>query len=208
MFVISKKKEKKITVRCIGMSSTDVTGSGYLIECPTGEKILLDFGIYQSSKPFEDYKINKRKLDFKTSEITAVIISHINGDHYLLLPKAVKAGLNCPIYLSEETVDFTRPMLEDSAKIMERDVQAFNRKLKKEHDPVYTLEDVYNTLPLFKGCSKNEFHHISENVWFRLISAGHIFGSCQIELYVKLPSGRIEKIPLRGYLHHRRREHL
>ena len=197
---MSKKKEKKISVRCIGMSSTEVTGSGYLVECPTGEKIILDLGIYQSSKPYEDYKINKRKFDFKPSEITAAIISHVNADHYCLFPKAVKDGLNCPIYMSEDTVDFAKPMLEDCAKIMDRDVQAFNRKLKKEHSPVYTMKDVEDTLPLIRGCVRNEFHYITENVWFRLLNAGHIFGSCQIELYIKLPSGVVKKICYSGDL--------
>mgnify|MGYP001622898687 CR=1 FL=1 len=50
----------------------------------------------------------------------------------------------------------------------------------------------------FRGCSKNEIHYITENVWFKLISAGHIFGSCQIELYIKLSSGIIRKIVYGG----------
>lgn len=194
---MSKKKDK-VTVRCVGMSSCEVTGSGYLVECPTGEKILLDCGIYQSSKPYEDYKINKRKFDFKPSELNAVIISHANADHFCLLPKLVHDGADCDIFIAAENVDFMKPMLEDSAKIMERDVQAFNRKLKREHSPVYTLDDVADTFPLFRGCTKNEYHYISENVWFELLDAGHIFGSCQIVLYIKLPSGSIRKIAYSG----------
>lgn len=200
METIGKKKKDKITVSCIGMSSCEVTGSGYLVECPTGEKILLDLGIYQSSKPYEDYKINKRKFGFKPSEIDAVIISHSNADHFALLPKAVHDGLKCNIYIASENVDFMKPMLEDSAKILERDSQSFSRKFKREHFPVYDLEDVSNTLPLFRGCSKNVDHYITENVWFKLINAGHIFGSCQIELFVKLPSGVIKKIAYSGDL--------
>lgn len=196
---MSKKKEK-ITVRCVGMSAVDVTGSGYLVETPTGEKILLDCGLYQSSKPYEDYKINKKKFDFKPSELTAVIISHINCDHYCALPKLVRDGSKCNFYLSEETVDFVKPMLEDSAKIMDRDAISFTRRYKKEHHPIYTKEDVENTLPYFRGCSKNEDHYITENVWFRFIPAGHIFGSCQIELYIKMPSGSIKKICYSGDL--------
>ena len=153
METIGKKKKDKITVHCIGMSSCEVTGSGYFVECPTGEKILLDLGIFQSSKPYEDYKINKRKFDFKPSEIDAVIISHVNADHYCLLPKAVHEGLKCNIYTASENIDFVKPMLEDSAKILDRDAQSFNRKFKREHLPVYTLEDVYSTLPLFRGCT-------------------------------------------------------
>ena len=182
------------------MSSCDVTGSSYLIECPTGEKILLDCGIYQTSKPYEDYKINRRKFDFKPSELTAVIISHINADHYALLPKLVHDGAHCNFYISAETIDFVRPMLEDSAKIFERDVQAFNRKFKREHIPVYNFDDVENSLKYFRGCSKNEEHYITENVRFKFINAGHIFGSCQIELYIKLPSGVIKKIAYSGDL--------
>lgn len=197
---MGKKKTEKVTIRCVGMSSCEVTGSSYLVECPTGEKILLDCGIFQSSKPYEDYKINKRKFDFKPSELNAVIISHINADHYCLLPKLVHDGANCDIYISAETVDFVKPMLEDSAKIMERDVQAFDRKFKREHAPVYDMEDVMDTLPLFRGCTKNEIHYISENVWFKFLNAGHIFGSCQIELYIKLPSGSIRKICYSGDL--------
>ena len=196
---MSKKKEK-ITVKCVGMSSIQVTGSSYLIECPTGEKILLDCGLSQSSNSYEDYKINKRKFDFKPSEITAVIISHINCDHYCLIPKFIHDGGNCNIYLSEETLDFVKPMLEDSAKIMERDAIFFTRKYKKQHIPIYNEDDVKKSLNYFRGCSKNEIHYITENVWFKLISAGHIFGSCQIELYIKLSSGIIKKICYSGDL--------
>lgn len=194
------KKKDKVTVKCIGMSSTEVTGSGYLVECPTGEKIILDLGLYQSNKPFEDYKINKRKFDFKPSDITAVIISHINCDHFCMLPKFVRDGGKCNFYLSEETVDFVKPMLEDSAKIMERDAFGFSKRYKKEYSPIYTIDDVEKSLQYFRGCSKNKEHYITENVWFKLIPAGHIFGSCQIELYIKLPSGVIKKIGYSGDL--------
>ena len=194
------KKKDKIVISCVGMSASEVTGSGYLVECPTGEKILLDLGIFQSNKPFEDYKINRRKFKFKPSDITAVIISHINSDHFAMLPKFVHDGGNCNFYLSEETIDFIKPMLEDSAKIMERDAFGFSRKYKKEYSPIYTMEDVQKSLNYFRGCSKEQDHYITENVWFRLIPAGHIFGSCQIELYVKLPSGVVKKIGYSGDL--------
>ena len=34
-------------VKCVGMSSCEVTGSAYLVEAPTGEKVLMDMGIFQ-----------------------------------------------------------------------------------------------------------------------------------------------------------------
>ena len=60
----TKSKGNKVIVRCIGMSSTDVTGSAYLVEVGE-EKFLIDYGLYQSNHPYEDYKINSRKPDFK-----------------------------------------------------------------------------------------------------------------------------------------------
>lgn len=200
MVSISKKSKDKITVRCVGPSATNVTGSGYLIECPTGEQILLDCGLYQSANAYESYKINKRKFKFKPKDITAVIISHINADHYCLLPKFVAEGGDCNIYISEETVAFTKPMLEDSANIMERDVKFFKKKYKGDFSPIYTPDDVERTLPHFVGVSKGATHKISDNVSFRLVSAGHIFGSCQIELFITLPSKVTKKICYSGDL--------
>ena len=59
---MGKKTDKSIKVSCVGMSGKEVTGSAYLVECPTGEKILLDCGLYQSSYRYESYKINQKKL--------------------------------------------------------------------------------------------------------------------------------------------------
>ncbi len=191
---------EKITVRCAGMASTDVTGSCYLVECPTGEKILLDCGIYQSGNITEAYKINHRRFPFKPKEITAVIISHLNADHFCLLPEFAAEGGTCPYYISDESVEFVRPILEDSARIMERDARILSKKNGCEHRPVYDMSDVTVFLSHFRGCRENTIHQITDNVRFRLVPAGHIFGSCQIELYITLPSRSVKKICYTGDL--------
>ena len=38
---MGKKSNNKVIVRAVGMSSTSVTGSAYIVETPTGEKLLL-----------------------------------------------------------------------------------------------------------------------------------------------------------------------
>lgn len=200
VYISKKHKGDKITVKCVGMSSTDVTGSGYLVECPTGEKILLDCGLYQSGNAYQAYKINSRKFNFKPKEVTAVIISHINADHYCLLPKFVADGGNCNFYISEETLDFVKPMLDDSARIMQRDADMLERRYSKSYAPVYTQADVDMSMERFRGCKKDEIHKITDNVSFRFVSAGHIFGSCQIELFITLPSKVIKKICYSGDL--------
>lgn len=201
MIPISRKVlSEKVTVRCAGMASSDVTGSCYLVECPSGEKILLDCGIYQSGNIVEAYKINRRKFSFRPKDITAVIVSHLNADHFCLLPKFAAEGGDCPYYISEESVEFVRPILEDSARIMERDARILSKKNSAAQKPVYNMEDVSLALPHFRGCEEMTMHRITDHVSFRLVPAGHIFGSCQIELYITLPSGTMKKICYTGDL--------
>jgi metallo-beta-lactamase family protein len=73
-------KSKKIRVRFIGKNADDVTGSMILVEMQD-YKILLDCGLYQSSNIKDDYKINSRKLEFKSSDIDYIFINHAHIDH-------------------------------------------------------------------------------------------------------------------------------
>lgn len=195
-----RKDNNKIQVSCVGMSGGEVTGSCYLIECPTGEKILLDAGLYQNNDPYKSWKINKQKFSFKPKEIDYIFISHLNIDHIGMLPRIIREGFNGQVFISYESVEFIKPMLEDSAKIMERDILNFNRKYKKEHSPIYDFEDVEKTLSYIRGAASQEIIKLNENISIRFIPAGHIFGSCQIELFIKLPSGNVKKISYSGDL--------
>lgn len=191
-------KQKKIEIRFLGRSSTEVTGSIILVECPTGEKILLDCGLYQNSNLVESYKVNTQKLDFKPSEITFMAISHLNIDHLGLVPRLFAEGADCPVYMYYPNIEFVPIMLEDSAKIMERDAVTLTRRLKKEILPIYNQYNVEKATSHFKGCAKNEIIQVSPNVGIKFIPAGHIFGSTQIMLYIKSPSGHIETIAYSG----------
>lgn len=180
------------------MSSTEVTGSLNLVECPTGEKILLDCGLYQGSNLYESHKINTKKFDFKPSEINAVIISHLNIDHLGLIPRLFDEGANCKIYMYYPNIEFVSIMLEDSAKIMDRDAVTLTRRYRKDFKPIYTQSSVEKSVDHLLGCDKNEIIQITDNVGIEFIPAGHIFGSTQIALYIKSPSGHIDKIGYSG----------
>ena len=198
---MGKSKGNKVIVRCVGKSAEEVTGSMYLITCPTGERILLDAGLYQtSSKPYEAYKINNRKFDFKPEELTAVVLSHIHSDHAHAIPKLVKGGFNGKIYTQYKTLDFFEPMLMDSAKIMGRDALMFSKRLNQDVKPIYTPEDVQPALKMLVGIKYNEEVKISDNVTLVLKSAAHIIGSSQIILYIKTPSGSVRKLTYVGDL--------
>ena len=55
------KTKKGVTIDFLGMSSTEVTNSVYLIKFKEYQ-ILLDFGMYQTNNLIEDYKVNHRKI--------------------------------------------------------------------------------------------------------------------------------------------------
>ena len=196
MNIIAKKQ--KIQIRFLGRSSTEVTGSIILVECPTGEKILLDCGLYQNSNLTESHRINTQKLDFKPSEITFMAISHLNIDHLGLVPRLFAEGADCPVYMYYPNIELVPIMLADSANIMERDAITLTRRLKREILPIYNLSNVEKALSHFKGCAKNEIIQITENVGLKFIPAGHIFGSTQIVLYIKSPSGHIDTVAYSG----------
>ena len=196
----SKSKGNKVIVRCIGKSAESVTGSMYLIQCETGEQILIDAGLYQSNNLLEDYRINNRKFDFKPSEITAVILTHLHIDHTGLVGRLVKEGLQCNIYINYKAVDFLEHMLTDSAKIMARDAVILSKKSSTSVQPIYSQEDVENTLKLVRGVKNGEEIRITDNVSFKLQDAGHVFASSQISVYVKTLSGSIKKVCFSGDL--------
>ena len=196
---ISKsKKESKVKITVVGQSGKEVTGSSYLVECPTGEKILLDSGMYQSHNKYESYKINNKKLKYDVKDLTFIAISHLNGDHLFLNPLLYKKGATCNTYMYYKNLEFVKPMLEDCVKIMEREAIGFTKKLGFEHQPIYTNCDVENALSHLRGVEANEIIEITENVSLQFIPAGHIYGSCQIVLYIKKPSGNIVKIGYTG----------
>ena len=197
---MGKKSNNKVIVRCVGKSADEVTGSMYLIQCETGEQILIDAGLYQSNDLKHDYKVNSRKFDFKPSEITAVILSHLHIDHVGLTCRLVKEGLQCNIYINYKAVDFLEHMLTDSAKIMARDAVILSKKSSTSVQPIYSQEDVENTLKLVRGVKNGEEIRITDNVSFKLQDAGHVVASSQISVYVRTLSGSIKKVCFSGDL--------
>ena len=90
---LAKKKKDGIKVSFVDEpASEDVTGSFVLIETPN-HKIGIDYGLVQSNDKYEDFLANNRKTkEFKAKDLDIVFISHLHGDHCLLLPKLYKNG--------------------------------------------------------------------------------------------------------------------
>jgi len=93
-----------VELKCLGSSST---GNCYLLENET-ECLVIECGI-----PFKDVKI---ALDFNTSKIVGVLVSHEHGDHFKYIKDYLKAGV--PIMSSQGTWSTLPYEVEISDKVM------------------------------------------------------------------------------------------
>lgn len=171
-------------IKFLGAART-VTGSFYVIDT---EKVrfAVDCGMFQGVKAIEERNYGDFSVDPKSIEF--LILSHAHIDHSGLIPKLCKAGFKGPIYCSSATEELCRVMLPDSAHIQEFEVKRKNRKLSRVDkvalEPIYTIQDALNSLYQFVTLNYDEVHEVAEGVELRLRDAGHILGSCIIELWV------------------------
>ncbi|MCX7797412.1 MAG: MBL fold metallo-hydrolase [Melioribacter sp.] len=172
-------------IQFIGATQT-VTGSMHLIKA-CGKKFLLDCGLFQGKRK-EAFELNRTFDFFDPKEIDFVILSHAHIDHSGNLPTLVKKGFNGKIFTTFATRDLAAIMLQDSAHIQIKDVEFVNKKRKKRgqnlFEPLYTLDDVFQTLKLFVGLNYHHEFEISSGINLTFFDAGHILGSSIIFLSI------------------------
>ncbi len=171
-------------------AAREVTGSAHLITLDSGYTILMDCGLYQgNNKKMEDFN---RSWYFDPTMIDCLILSHAHIDHSGRIPKLVKDGFRGDIICTHATRSLCAIMLLDSAKIQERDAQYYNekhakkkRKNKRTRTPLYTTEDVTETMQLFTGAAYNKWYNVNPAVQVLFKDAGHILGSASVTLKIK-----------------------
>ena len=167
----------------------EVTGSCSLLEV-NDKQILIDCGMEQGQDLFENIEI-----PVAPAEIDAVVVTHAHIDHSGKLPFLVANGYKGPIYSTEATYQLCDIMLKDSAHIQEFEAQWRNRKGQRageeEYVPLYTTEDVMNTLPLFKTAGYQTDVELFDGVTINYTDAGHLLGSANV--LFKLKEDGVEK---------------
>jgi metallo-beta-lactamase family protein len=159
-----------------------VTGSRHLLEI-NGKKVLVDCGLFQGSRELRQR--NWEPFPIPPHELDAIVVTHAHLDHIGYLPKLVAQGYQGPIYATAATIKLSRISLPDSAKIQEEDARTAN-KVGSRHQPalpLYTVEDAYNCMRLFKEVKYHEMHGLPGGAQFRFLHAGHILGSAFAEIY-------------------------
>ena len=165
-----------------------VTGSSHLLTLDNGYKILLDCGLYQGRE--EGYEDFNRKWRFDPGEIDCLVISHAHIDHIGRVPALVKDGFNGNIVCTSATRDLASIMLLDSAYIQEKDAEYTNKRRGREGkplvEPLYTAFDARKCLDNFVGIAYNRWFRINGNVSVIFRDAGHILGSSNVTLKIKV----------------------
>ncbi len=174
-------KTNNIKIQFLGAAGT-VTGSKYLIET-ANKKILVDCGLFQGLKELRQRNWDKLPLD--VSDIDFVLLTHGHLDHVGYLPLLVKQGFNNNIYATSPTIEVTKLILLDSAKIQEEDAERANRFKYSKHKPakpLYNTTEAEAVFPLLNSLPIDKWIDIDPSISFRFKYNGHIIGACFIEI--------------------------
>lgn len=161
-----------------------VTGSKILVEA-LDKRILVDCGLFQGLKTLR--QLNWAKFPVPPESIHEIILTHAHLDHTGLLPLLVKNGFKGPVHCTLPTRDLTEIILFDSAKIQEEDASRADKYHYAKHEhplPLYTIQDVVDTLPLLVSHQLHEWVLLAPDLGFQFHNNGHILGSSFVELKV------------------------
>ena len=168
----------------LGAAKT-VTGSNFLVEA-AGKKFLVDCGMYQG-KITEELE-NSDPFIYDVKDIDFMLLTHAHIDHSGRIPKLYNEGYKNPIYATKATCDLCEIMLPDSGHIQEVEIEWRNRKRMREGldplPPLYTAEEAYNSLEIFRAVQYDDIVEIDDNISVRFNDAGHMLGSAIIEVWV------------------------
>lgn len=168
-------------------AAQNVTGSRCLLEA-NGIRILVDCGLFQErdsrGRNWEEFCVPPHTID-------AVLLTHAHVDHCGLLPKLVREGFKGKVYCTAATADIAEIMLLDSAKLQEEDAAYKKRRHEREgrkgrypENPLYTVDDVNTSLPLFSPVPYGEAVSLGDDVGVKFFDAGHVLGSSMVTITV------------------------
>lgn len=167
-------------------AARNVTGSKHLITLDSGYQILLDCGMFQGMGENTD-KLNEH-FGFNPAAVDCIILSHAHIDHSGLIPRLMSEGFSGKIYCTPPTMDLTRILLMDSARIQEQDAQYSNKNRMRKGlpliKPLYTEQDAVRSMDLFRIVEYGSLHTVNDDVKLLFTDAGHIIGSAAVHLTI------------------------
>lgn len=180
---MSKNKKHKAEILFEGYSNEDVSGSSYLIKYKN-DNTLVDFGLFQSSNPLEQYQKNTRDLKFKPKDIKSIVLTHIHVDHVGLVCRLYKLGCEANIYVVKGSKKFLKEMWTDCAKIMGKDCIRLSKMYKRKFKQIYSKNEVDIALSKIIEVDYHNPIKVGNYTELKFMPSGHIIHSAQIDLYI------------------------
>jgi uncharacterized protein len=168
---LREKKHEWVRLSFLG-AARQVGRACLLLQTPES-RILLDCGIDPSQDGPETYPYLDAP-EFNISEIDAVIVSHSHLDHCGLIPYLFKYGYKGPVYCTLPTRDVMSLLQLDMIKIQRHEGK----------DPIYTSEDVRNTVLHTITVDYDEVTDVTPDVRLTMYNSGHILGGSIIHLNI------------------------
>lgn len=182
----------------LGAAGGVVTGSCTLVETSRA-RILVDFGQFQGGKKVEAR--NRLGTPIRPGKLDAVVLTHGHLDHCGRLPLLVKNGFRGKIRATPATIEMAGLILRDAAKVQAHDVERENRKRERAGlpplEPLFSAEDVEETMRLFRPVGYGVPEIVAPGVEAEYHEAGHMLGSASISLRVEEP-GRKKTVVFSG----------
>jgi len=159
----------------------EVTGSCHILRVG-GKTVLLDCGLIQGSR--SDEERNADPFPFDAAKVDAVVLSHAHLDHCGRLPLLVKRGFRGPVFAQTASCDLVGILLADAARLEERDASYQSRKLGKHVKPLFTSNEAEKVVRQLRPQAYRKPFEVVPGVEVRFRDAGHILGSCSVEVKV------------------------
>jgi metallo-beta-lactamase family protein len=150
-----------------------VTGSCFLIT-HDNLNILIDCGMYQEKEL--EYN-NYSPFPFDPGKIDFLILTHAHLDHCGLIPKLFNLGFKGNVYCSYATLEISKIILYDAAKIQELNLK---RGISDSTKLIYNTLDVDYAISKFRPIEVEKDLDFSDICKFRLIPVGHVLGATSI----------------------------
>jgi metallo-beta-lactamase family protein len=169
-----------------------VTGSNFILETASGDRVMIDCGLVQGEKVA--LPINHEPFPYEVGSVRALIITHAHLDHVGRIPKLVKEGFDGSIYSTQQTRELAELVLTDAVNIIAEEAR------REGIDPIYVTEDVPRAFANWKTVNYHEQFEPIPGMSAMLKDAGHILGSSMIEITTPGGDGSPQKIVFTGDL--------
>ncbi|WP_282040894.1 MBL fold metallo-hydrolase [Halomonas alimentaria] len=156
--------------------ASGVTGSCHRLQISDDRALLVDCGLFQGQDADHVDSFEQLKVRFPVDDVLALVVTHVHIDHIGRLPYLLAAGYRGPILCSVPSARLLPLVIEDALKIgFTRDRGLIKRFLAEVAGRLVALP-------------YREWHTLVDDarhrVRVKLKRAGHILGSCYVEVDV------------------------